>query len=99
MALIGVVLVDTLLGASVIFGSGDENELALYGSIVITAILSCLAVYAYQIDRWLNVHPIIAGLLLMFCWFSAIAVVELCAVYDSDFSLWRNVLFVFTGHH
>lgn len=87
------VLANVMLGYTAIFASDVfECEFALGGAIVLTGVLCFFAVNAYHIERWLDIHPILAGLLLMCLISAGVTGIELGIVYDSDLSPWQNVL-------
>ena len=86
------ILANALLGSAIFFSDDSfDRQCALASAMVVTGLLCFFATYAYHIDRWLNVHPVLAGLLLIFTIFAGLTIVEMGMTYNSDISLWQNL--------
>ena len=89
--------VNVMLGSVIVFSDESfDRQCALACAMIITALLCFFATYSYHIERWLNVHPILAGLLLTFLIFAGLTAVEIGMAFNSDLSVWQNV-WIFIG--
>ena len=80
-ALFAAILVDVTFAYTVVFSHGLERLCAAVVGILVTAALSYLAVYAYQIDRWLNLHPVLAVLIVLFCFMAGVDLVAVIILF------------------
>jgi hypothetical protein len=101
-ALVGILGMSVFLGGVIVYGDSTERGIAMACSALTNIALGFLGVYAYHLERWLNLNPAKAVLgLIATAYFSTNAIIAaiLCGstnfLCDADFwLLWFKFSFV-----
>ena len=66
-ALMGAVMADGMLAYVGAHGDTYDRQCALCGALFINLVLGFVAAFAYRLQRWLDMHPFLAGLMIAGC--------------------------------
>ena len=101
-SLVGIITLDLFFGVMIIFGTADERGLAIVTAALTNIALGLIGLYAYQLERWLNLNPAKAALsmlALIYVSFNTVIAAILCGpgflIEPGFYALWFFLMF----HH
>ena len=98
--LLAGLLVDMTFGYTIISGDESERALAIYCATATNIALALLGIYAYRLERWLNINPAKAVLLMIALIYVGFNSILAICLLDSTFAsglgfgaLWFRMIF------
>ena len=98
--LLACLLVDLTFGYTIVTGDESERALALFCATATNIALALLGIFAYRLERWLNINPAKAALLMIALFYVGFNSILAICLLDSPFAsglgfgaLWFRLIF------